>query len=185
MSETKRRYFYKDLHDFCKYWDAVGKQSSPPQKPLPFRFPDSFPLNTVLAMRCMLVSPQIVPVVFKAIFQDNHNISDEEVLKQVLAESGFNVNDMFKKAKSDEIKNELRRRTEEAVKLGLCGVPSYQVWDRQRDKLVAHGNIVFGQDRSHVVQDLIAGWREDNSQLIADVSSMHKLGLVRKVRARV
>lgn len=38
-----------------------------------------------------------------------------------------------------------------AIKVGVCGVPSYQVND---------GAVLWGQDRLNVVADLLCGWKD-------------------------
>jgi hypothetical protein len=37
---------------------------------------------------------------------------------------------------------------------------------------------VWGQDELGVVQDLVAGWREEGSMTMADVSATHQLGSI-------
>jgi len=41
---------------------------------------------------------------------------------------------------------------------------------------VVNGGLVWGQDELGVVQDLVAGWREEGSMTVADVSTTHQLG---------
>jgi hypothetical protein len=43
---------------------------------------------------------------------------------------------------------------------------------------VVNGGLVWGQDELGVVQDLVAGWREEESLTVADVSTTHQLGIV-------
>jgi hypothetical protein len=45
---------------------------------------------------------------------------------------------------------------------------------------VVNGGLVWGQDELGVVQDLVAGWREEGSMTVADVSTMHQLGSINK-----
>jgi hypothetical protein len=37
---------------------------------------------------------------------------------------------------------------------------------------------VWGQDELGVVQDLVAGWREEENMTVADVSTTHQLGSI-------
>ena len=43
---------------------------------------------------------------------------------------------------------------------------------------VVNGGLVWGQDELGVVQDLVAGWREEGSMTVADVSTTHQLGSI-------
>jgi len=43
---------------------------------------------------------------------------------------------------------------------------------------VVNGGLVWGQDELGVVQDLMAGWREEGSMTVADVSTTHQLGSI-------
>jgi hypothetical protein len=39
----------------------------------------------------------------------------------------------------------------------------------------ANGGVVWGQDEMNVVLDLIAGWDEETSQVVADVGKEHEV----------
>lgn len=89
-------------------------------------------------------------------------MSSDKVLHSVIAEAGYDADDILAKANSADIKQDLRARTKEAKDTGICGVPSYRVFRRkigQGDgdwRLV--GDIIWGQDETAVVEDLISGW---------------------------
>ena len=101
------------------------------------------------------------------------NVSDPAVLASVLKSAGFNAANLIKKASAQAIKDRLRINTEEAKKLGLCGVPTYRVLEKDGNEWVPAGGLVWGQDELGVVMDLIAGWRESDGG-IADVSPAHR-----------
>ena len=49
---------------------------------------------------------------------------------------------------------------------------------------VVQGGLVWGQDELGVVQDLVAGWREEEeSRIVANVSTTHLLGNVKAMPA--
>ena len=104
------------------------------------------------------------------------DVSNTETLASHLTKSGFDGSDLIKKASQQHIKDQLRRNTEEAAKLGLCGVPTYIVHEKKGNDWVPAGGIVWGQDELAVVEDLIAGWREEEAAGIADVSTAHGSG---------
>lgn len=87
-------------------------------------------------------------------------MSSDEVLKSVVAGAGYDADDIMSKANSQDIKADLRTRTQEAKETGICGVPSYRVFRRkagEQDWKQA-GDLVWGQDELNVVEDLISGW---------------------------
>ena len=111
----------------------------------------------------------------RACWEQNLDVSKIEKLVEVLAGAGFDAEDLIKKASTQEIKDQLRRNTDEARELGLCGVPSYRVLEKDSGgSWKVCGGLVWGQDELAVVQDLIAGWRAENMKDIADVSREHK-----------
>jgi 2-hydroxychromene-2-carboxylate isomerase len=87
----------------------------------------------------------------------------------VLTSAGFDAADLIAKASKQEVKDQLRVNTEEAKRLGLCGVPSYRVLEKQGGEWKPVGALVWGQDELGVVMDLIAGWREGDGG-VADVA---------------
>lgn len=89
-------------------------------------------------------------------------MSSESVLVQVLDEAGFEGEKLLARSNEPEIKNQLRANTKEAKDLGICGVPTYRVFRRKvgggEEDWKQHGDFVWGQDESAVVEDLISGW---------------------------
>jgi len=81
---------------------------------------------------------------------DNEDIADPAVLAAVLDKAGFHGADLVKAADSDAVKKQLIANTKRAVDAGVIGVPSFQVND---------GDVIWGQDRLDLVQDLLAGWQ--------------------------
>eukprot|EP00731_Ephydatia_muelleri_P032388 Em0023g895a len=140
MSEAKVKYGTKDMKDWCDYAQVE------------LQWPDVFPLRTVLPLRVTIASkcdPMLIMHLYKAAWQRKKDIGNEEVLRGVLQEEGFAAESLLAAANTDEIKQQLQASTQRAITAGLCGVPSFQV---------NHGPVVWGQDRMHVVADMLCGW---------------------------
>lgn len=109
-------------------------------------------------------------------------MSSDEVLSQVIADAGYDAKDILAQASSAEIKAELRKRTQEAKDVGICGVPSYRVFRRKTGQGEGEwrqvGGIVWGQDELAVVEDLVAGW---DGERVAEVGDEAKRGPVSKL----
>ena len=73
------------------------------------------------------------------------------------------------KASTDAVKDQLRQLTAEAKAAGLCGVPSYRVFRQLNGRWENVGGVVWGQDEINVVEDLIAGWNPEQSDVVAEV----------------
>lgn len=107
-------------------------------------------------------------------------MASDEVLHQVIAEGGYDATEILTRANEKKYKDELRARTSEAKEVGLCGVPSYRVFrrkvGREREEDWAQvGDIVWGQDESVVVEDLIAGWNGQGVAKVEEDGSRAKL----------
>jgi hypothetical protein len=88
----------------------------------------------------------LLPPTVKAAWRDNRRIADSSVLRAVLNEAGFRGTQLIADAtdgdRSDWAREQLKTNTAEAVRLGLCGAPTYQFEDY----------LVWGQDRVNLVQ---------------------------------
>jgi 2-hydroxychromene-2-carboxylate isomerase len=120
------------------------------------RMPAGHPLRTVEALRCVLAAANGRPVasvmplihrIYRAYWVDNEDIGQREVLARALGDAGFAAGEVLQRAESAEIKDELRRRTEEAVARGVFGVPTLFVGDE----------LFWGQDRMDMVEEALGG----------------------------
>jgi 2-hydroxychromene-2-carboxylate isomerase len=111
---------------------------------LPFRRPESFPQNGLLAARVALVGfPQGWGVrfcveVFRAQFCDGDRIDEPATLTAMLSRLGTDAKAALAAAQADDNKARLRAQTEEAQRLGLYGAPSF---------VTASGELFWGNDR--------------------------------------
>ncbi|KPI40947.1 uncharacterized protein AB675_10862 [Cyphellophora attinorum] len=162
VSEAKRIYSQLDHSDWTKWWNDVNHQEGRPDKNIDFYWADIFPIRTPTVLRAVLAEPKLVDVLFRACWERNKDMSSDEILREVIAEAGYDADAIMKSANSAEIKQDLRARTKEAKDIGICGVPSYRIFRRQKGqvgvdwKLVS--DIIWGQDDIAAVEDLISGW---------------------------
>lgn len=174
VSEQKRKYGDLDMHDWLRYWNAVDAQEHTMDKPIAFQFPDAFPIRSPTLLRCAIVDPSCIPVLYRACWERNLNMSDEKVLAQTLSVAGFNASELLAKASAQSVKDTLRANTQQAKDTGICGVPSYRVSHMTSDGRRVEGGITWGQDESNVVKDLIAGWDAEKDNVLANVGTGHE-----------
>ena len=108
----------------------------------PFQSNPNFPINTLAAMR-MAVAAQHLGVfepfhkaVFKGFWADGKNMGDPEIFGTVLTDARLDANAILAKSQEQEIKDELKKVTEEAVARGVFGAPTFFFGDE----------MYFGQD---------------------------------------
>jgi 2-hydroxychromene-2-carboxylate isomerase len=120
---AKGRYMWRDLERIC---GAAG---------LPFRRPAIFPQNGLMAARiaCWFAEepwlPRFVRAVYAANFAEGRDISVPAVLAACLERAGQEAPAILDRAARPEAKAALRARTDEAVRRGLFGAPSFLVGD--------------------------------------------------------
>lgn len=169
VSPTKAVWSRQDHADWTQYWNAVNQQEGNPEKNIDFYWADIFPIRTPTVLRVAIAEPSTVPVLFRGCWEQNANMADDAILIQVLNQAGYNGTEVVTLANTPEIKRKLREATAEAKALGLCGVPSYRVLRQNNTgEWVLQGGIVWGQDETNVVEDLIAGWNADMSNNLAE-----------------
>jgi 2-hydroxychromene-2-carboxylate isomerase len=111
---------------------------------MPFRMPNPFPQNGLLAARLALAGieggwgPVFIRAVYKAEFAEGKTISDSYVLTAALAEARADPAAAFARAEAPEIRAALRTNTEEAQRRGIFGAPSFTTND---------GELFWGDDR--------------------------------------
>jgi 2-hydroxychromene-2-carboxylate isomerase len=129
---AKGRHMWRDLERLCADFK------------LPFRRPDPFPQNSLLAARVALAGLDQVwgedfcRALFRAEFADGRRIDDAAAIGDVLAGLKVDLEPTLAAAQSDAVKTRLRAQTEEAQRLGLFGAPSFTTAD---------GELFWGNDR--------------------------------------
>jgi 2-hydroxychromene-2-carboxylate isomerase len=128
----KGRNMWRDLE---RITEAMG---------LPFRRPDPFPQNSLLAARIATALPDdgrragFSRAVYRAEFGKGEAISDPEVLGKALKAVEIEPAPVMVAAGSDHVKQALRMAVEDAKRHGLFGAPSM---------VTADGELFWGNDR--------------------------------------
>lgn len=136
---AKGRYM---LQDFARFARRYG---------VPMTFNPHFPINTLPLMRgatAYLDTPLFQPyltAVFEAMWQQQKNLGQPEVIAEVLATAGYDPEDFQRRIEDEAVKERLKATTEEAVRRGAFGAPTFFVGDE----------MYFGQDRLDFVVEAL------------------------------
>lgn len=128
---------------------------------VPFRLPAAHPMRTVRALRVLLALPHsrwpaAIAAIYAAYWQRGEDVTRDEVIAGALRGAGLDERDITHAlAHGDDHKDELRRRTDEAIALGAFGAPAWVVRRPQGPLLL------WGQDRMTWVETVLAGWDPD------------------------
>lgn len=118
---------------------------------VPLQMPAGHPFRTVEALRCLLaVGAPFMPLAhhfYRAYWAEGRDLGQRETVVAVLRAAGHDPEAVLARANSEEIKDELRRRTDEAVARGIFGVPACFVGE----------DLYWGQDRLDMVEAALGG----------------------------
>jgi 2-hydroxychromene-2-carboxylate isomerase len=139
MSEAKKRHNFLDMRRWAAHFGV------------PLNIPESHPMRTVLAMRALLAAGEKARVpatraLFETYWVRGEDITDPSVVAAALTGAGVDGDACVARASDDEIKTELRTRTDEALERGVFGAPTFFVGDE----------MFWGQDRLHFVERALA-----------------------------
>ena len=138
---VKGRYMWRDLERLCA------------REGLPLQRPSRFPRNGLLPARVACLGSterwcaEFTRRVYRANFAEDLDISDAVVVASILEAVGEPATEILDRAQSAQNKDRLRRQTEEAVRLGIFGAPSF----------VVGGELFWGNDR---LEQAIEWWKE-------------------------
>lgn len=138
---VKAAYLKKDI---ARYAELYG---------VPLVMNPHFPVNTVGIMRGALwamATDHLEPynkAMFEAVWVEQKNMADPEVIAEVLKTAGFDPESIFEATAQPEIKQGLIDATSEAVARGVFGAPTMFVGDE----------MFFGQDRLQWVEQALKG----------------------------
>ncbi len=142
---TKGTYMWRDMARICV---AQG---------LALQHPTKFPRGGLVPARAALaaieagVGPMAIRAIYHANFADDRDISDAQVIGQILAElplpATAKAQDLIALSESPAIKQSLKDNTNEAIALGVFGAPSFTV---ERE-------LFWGQDRLEMALDWAEG----------------------------
>ena len=131
LNPARGRYMWRDVERLCA------------KHGLPFRRPSEFPRNSLLAARVACVGldeawlPEFSRAVYRANFAEDRDIADADLLGGILRALGQDATEILARARSQENKDLLRRRTDAAWDLGIFGAPTFEV----------RGELFWGNDR--------------------------------------
>lgn len=129
---AKGRHMWRDLERICA--DLA----------VPFRRPDPFPQNSLLASRVALVGlsepwgEEFCVEVFRSQFGEGQSIADAAAIAKILRRLEVVAEPVLKAAQSDDTKARLRVQTEDAERRGIFGAPTF---------ITADGEMFWGNDR--------------------------------------
>ena len=138
----KARYYTKDLQD----WARAAR--------IEIGQPSVFPVNSARAMRGALVAEEhgkiaaYARAVFEAYWRDDLDISQAEVLAGVAERVGLDRDEFLRKTAEPEYKERLRANTDELIRRGGFGSPTY---------FVNGSDMYFGNDRLSLVRRAVEG----------------------------
>lgn len=137
---AKGRWMLIDLMRYAKRYDV------------PFKMNSKFPLNTIYLMRGALYARHegfleaYDKACFEAIWVNDQNMGDPEVVTKVMADAGFDPAAIGASMQNGDIKKELFAVTAEAVENGLFGMPGF----------IVDGELYWGQDRLDFVEEALS-----------------------------
>ena len=108
-----------------------------------FKFNSYFPIKSLNLMRGVLVAEEdgvkdyYIDEIFNSIWKNGLNMNDESVIDKVLKNFNINPKTFLLRVQSQNIKDTLRQKTEEAFRKGIFGAPTF----------IAKNKIFWGQDR--------------------------------------
>jgi 2-hydroxychromene-2-carboxylate isomerase len=138
LSAAKAAHNARDLDRWAALWGV------------PLTMPAGHPLRTVEALRATVASgidPRVVEGFYRAYWVHGRGPSEEATMREVLSAAGHEPAPVLDAITRPEAKDDLRRRTDEAIALGIFGAPAF---------VVEGERMYWGQDRMHFVeQDLL------------------------------
>jgi 2-hydroxychromene-2-carboxylate isomerase len=91
----------------------------------------------------------LIHPIFRAYWAEDRDVNDDTVLAEIAAAAGLDGAALVAGTKNDSVKERLKAATDDAVRAGLCGAPSFLVGDL----------LFWGQDRLLFVEKALQGWR--------------------------
>ena len=145
MPESKRRHALADMHRWSLRFGTE------------LRFPSRFPMNTVKPLRMVLSLPNaqrapLVNAIYRAFWAEDRDISDSAVLAEIATSVGADGPALTARTSDNDLKSALREATDEAVRRGVFGAPSFFAGDL----------LFWGQDRLEMVERALLGIRPPN-----------------------
>ena len=120
---------------------------------VPWRMSSHFPLNTIKAMRLVLVDDAKAAAValagFRAMWAEDRDITEDAELRRIAELGGLDAATALAAIEKPAVKDQLRANTDEAVARGAFGAPTFFVGDE----------LFWGNDRLHFVEAALNRFR--------------------------
>ena len=138
----KARYMFQDLARWSERYGVT------------FNFPSRFPINAVKGHRAALAArlqggdealERMALAAYHAYWRDDRDIADPEVLGDISAEIGLDRDALLEAMVSQEIKDELRAYTDDALARGVFGAPTFFLGEQ----------MFWGNDRLDFVEQAV------------------------------
>lgn len=120
-----------------------------------FSFNPHFPVNTLLMMRIAVgamlegAMPPVVEALFFHMWVEPKKMDDPEVIHAALEHSQLDAEKLLQRAQTPEVKARLIANTDDAVRRGTFGIPTFFVGQE----------IYFGKDRLRDVEEAMTAMR--------------------------
>lgn len=137
---AKARYFAADMRRWADRYGVMLKLN-----------PNPFMANTISLMRGAVaaqklgVFPAYHDAIFRAAWADALDLGEKAILTGVLQRAGVNAAELIAATGRQDVKDELRRNTDDAVARGAFGAPTFFVGDE----------IFWGNDRFDFVEEAL------------------------------
>ena len=108
-----------------------------------FKFNSYFPIKTVSLMRGVLIAEEdgvaneYIDKIFEALWISGLNLNDQTIIDKVLKNLDINPKTFALRLSNQNIKDELKKRTQDAFEKGIFGAPTFFV----------NNKVFWGQDR--------------------------------------
>jgi 2-hydroxychromene-2-carboxylate isomerase len=131
---NKARWMMQDLSRWAEHYGV------------PFKMSSHFPLNTIKAMRLILVDEAKAAAVasagFGGMWAEDRDITSDAELRRIAELGGLDATAALAAIETPAVKERLRANTDEAVARGAFGAPTFLVGDE----------LFWGNDRLHFVE---------------------------------
>lgn len=114
-----------------------------------FKMNSKFPFNSILLQRMLYAADQdgrgvqFAEALLPPIWEQDLDVTDPEAVGAAVAAAGFDAQDLFTRAQSDEVKQGLVDNTQAAVDRGAFGIPT----------IFVDGEMFFGKERLDQVEE--------------------------------
>jgi 2-hydroxychromene-2-carboxylate isomerase len=118
---------------------------------VPFAANKFFPINTMRLMRGAVAAQhaecfaEYHRAIYPAFWVDGANLGEPEVIRAVLDKAGLNADLILARLEEPDVKEQLRLNTEEAVRRGVFGAPTFFVGEE----------MFWGNDRLMFVEEAL------------------------------